>query len=91
VWVYPEASLFRIGGEAAVLRLHVASIGSYIARVWRLFDLRFTHHPPLWAVVLVGIAIYVNFFAHHFIVDIRYGLFAVMALMFGRTMIYFKI
>jgi uncharacterized membrane protein YoaT (DUF817 family) len=90
-WVYPEASLFRIGGVPLFSGFMYASIGSYIARVWRLFDFRFTHHPPLWALVLLGIAIYVNFFAHHFIVDIRYGLFAAMALMFGRTMIYYKV
>jgi uncharacterized membrane protein YoaT (DUF817 family) len=24
-----------------------AAIGSYIARCWRLFDFRFTRHPPL--------------------------------------------
>jgi uncharacterized membrane protein YoaT (DUF817 family) len=90
-WVYPEPSLFRIGGVPLFSGFMYASIGSYIARVWRLFDFRFTHHPPLWAVVLLGIAIYVNFFAHHFIVDLRYALFAAMALLFGRTMIYFKI
>jgi uncharacterized membrane protein YoaT (DUF817 family) len=90
-WIYPEASLFRIGGVPLFSGFMYASIGSYIARVWRLFDFRLTHHPPLWAVGLLGLAIYVNFFAHHFIVDIRYGLFAAMALLFGRTMIYFKV
>jgi uncharacterized membrane protein YoaT (DUF817 family) len=90
-WIYPEASLFRIGGVPLFSGFMYASIGSYIARVWRLFDFRFTHHPPLWAVVLLAVAIYVNFFAHHFIVDIRYALFVAMALLFGRTMIYFKV
>jgi uncharacterized membrane protein YoaT (DUF817 family) len=90
-WIYPEASLFRIGGVPLFSGFMYASIGSYIARVWRLFDFRFTHHPPVWTVVLLGIAIYVNFFAHHFIIDIRYALFVTMALMFGRTMIYFKV
>jgi uncharacterized membrane protein YoaT (DUF817 family) len=90
-WIYPEASLFHIGGVPLFSGFMYASIGSYIARVWRLFDFRFTHHPPLWAVGLLSIAIYVNFFAHHFILDIRYALFAGMALLFGRTMIYFKI
>ncbi|HXW27176.1 MAG TPA: DUF817 domain-containing protein [Xanthobacteraceae bacterium] len=90
-WIYPEAGLFRIGGVPLFSGFMYASIGSYIARVWRLFDFRFTHHPPLWTVVVLGVAIYVNFFAHHFVVDVRYALFAAMALMFGRTMIYFKV
>jgi uncharacterized membrane protein YoaT (DUF817 family) len=90
-WIYPEASLFRIGGVPLFSGFMYASIGSYIVRVWRLFDFRFTHHPPLWTVGLLGSAIYLNFFAHHFTVDIRYALFAAMAVMFGRTMIYFKV
>ena len=68
-----------------------AAIGSYIARCWRLFDFRFLHHPPLWAVYLLGLAIYVNFYTHHYIIDIRYGLFAAAALLFGRAWIYYKI
>ena len=55
-WIYPEASLFRIGGVPLFSGFMYASIGSYIARVWRLFDFRFTRHPPLWTVVLLGIA-----------------------------------
>ena len=40
---------------------------------------------------LLGLAIYVNFFAHHYTFDIRYLLFAAAALLFGRTWIYYKI
>jgi uncharacterized membrane protein YoaT (DUF817 family) len=59
--------------------------------VWRLFDFAFTPHPPLWAVYLLAIAIYVNFFAHHYTADLRYALFAAAALLFGRTWIHYKI
>lgn len=90
-WVYPEASLFRIGGVPLFSGFMYASIGSYIARVWRLFDFKFTHHPPVWAVFLLGAAIYVNFYSHHYTVDIRYGLFAAAVLLFGRTWIHFKV
>ena len=90
-WVYPEASVFRIGGVPLFSGFMYAAIGSYIARCWRLFDFRFLHHPPLWAVYLLGFAIYVNFFTHHYTFDIRYLLFAAAALIFGRTWIYYKI
>src|SRR5262245_529652 len=62
-----------------------------MARCWRLFDFRFTHHPPLWSVYLLSAAIYVNFYAHHYTLDIRYVLFVATALLFGRTWIYFKV
>ncbi|MGR5503916.1 DUF817 family protein, partial [Vibrio sp. DNB22_10_4] len=46
-WIYPEASLLRIGGVPLFTGFMYASVGSYIARAWREFDLRFSHHPPL--------------------------------------------
>ena len=90
-WVYPEASFLRIGGVPLFSGFMYASIGSYIARAWRLFDFRFTHHPPFVATVWLAIAIYVNFFTHHFLPDARVFLFAAVAVLFGRTWVYFRI
>jgi uncharacterized membrane protein YoaT (DUF817 family) len=90
-WIYPEASIFRIGGVPLFSGFMYAAIGSYIARCWRLFDFRFLHHPPLWSVYLLGFAIYINFYSHHYTFDIRYLLFAAAALIFGRTWIYYKV
>src|SRR5215475_11581175 len=39
-WVYPEASLLRLGGVPLFTGFMYAAIGSYIARCWRLFDFR---------------------------------------------------
>jgi len=89
-WIYPETSFFRIGGVPLFSGFMYASIGSYIARVWHLFDFRFTRHPPLWTAYLLAAAIYLNFYAHHYIYDFRYFLFALAILLFGRTMIYYK-
>ncbi|GLQ90449.1 DUF817 domain-containing protein [Dyella flagellata] len=90
-WIYPEPSLLRIGGVPLFSGFMYASVGSYIARAWRLFDFRFTRHPPLAATAWLAVAIYLNFFAHHFLPDMRYVLFAAVALMFGRTWVYFRI
>jgi uncharacterized membrane protein YoaT (DUF817 family) len=90
-WIYPEPAFFRIAGVPLFSGFMYASIGSYLARCWRLFDFRFTHHPPLWSIYLLCAAIYANFYAHHYTLDIRYLLFAVAALLFGRTWIYYKI
>ena len=90
-WIYPEAAFFRIAGVPLFSGFMYASIGSYIARAWRLFDFQFTRHPPLWALYLLSVGIYVNFFGHHYAVDIRIGLFAVVALMFGRSWVHYRI
>lgn len=89
-WLYPEPSLLRIGDVPLFSGFMYAAVGSYIARVWRIFDFRYSHYPPRWAVWLLAAAIYVNFFAHHWTVDIRYLLFAATALLFRRTRVHFR-
>jgi uncharacterized membrane protein YoaT (DUF817 family) len=90
-WIYPEPSLLRLGGVPLFTGFMYAAIGSYIARCWRLFDFRFTHHPPLWALGLLAAGIYANFFAHHYVWDARVALFALTALLLGRTWVHFKV
>lgn len=90
-WVYPEPSLLRIGGVPLFSGFMYASVGSYIARAWRLFDFRFTHHPPFAATACLAVAIYANFFLHHFLPDARLVLFAAVACLFGRTWVHFRI
>src|SRR5262249_59227947 len=86
-----EAGLLGIGGVPLFSGFMYASIGSYIARSWRLFDFRFVRHPPLWALSAVSIGIYVNFYSHHYVADIRLVLFAALALLCGRTRLYYKV
>jgi uncharacterized membrane protein YoaT (DUF817 family) len=53
--------------------------------------LRFEHYPsPVATYVLAG-AIYANFYTHHFVVDVRAGLFIAAAVMFRRTRVYFTL
>ncbi|ARQ00065.1 DUF817 domain-containing protein [Pseudorhodoplanes sinuspersici] len=88
-WIYPEPSFFRIAGVPLFTGFMYSCIGSYICRAWRLFHFEFSHHPPTWGLVVLSIAIYVNFFAHHYVFDIRLALFAVTILLFARTTVYF--
>lgn len=90
-WVYPEAAWLRIAGVPLFTGFMYACVGSYMARAWRLFDFRFTGHPPRWAIFLLSAAIYVNFFTHHYVADIRYLLFAGCIVVFGPAWIYYRI
>ena len=89
-WIYPEASVLRIAGVPLFTGFMYAAIGSYMTRAWRLFDFRFSHHPPMWAVTGLAAAIYANFFLDHFGIDGRLPLFAASVAVFGRGWIYFK-
>jgi uncharacterized membrane protein YoaT (DUF817 family) len=90
-WSYPEPGLFKLWGVPLFSGFMYASVGSYMARVIRLFDMRFAPYPPFWLTVVFALAIYVNFFAHHFLPDIRVALFAGSVLLFARTRIWFRI
>ena len=89
-WIYPGHSVLHIAGVPLFSGFMYASVGSYIARVWRGFDFRFTNFPPRWATLALATAIYVNFFAHHWLPDIRWGLFAATAVLFWRTKVWFQ-
>ncbi len=90
-WSYPETSLIRIGDVPLFSGFMYSAVGSYIARAWRGFDFRFRNHPPIWTISLLSIAIYVNFFSHHFVIDFRIILFAITGILFWKTHIYYKI
>lgn len=90
-WIYPEPSLLRIGDVPLFSGFMYAAVGSYIARVWRIFDFRFEPYPREWISWLLAAAIYVNFFAHHWLPDMRYALFAAMLLLFRRTRVWFTV
>ena len=90
-WVYPEPALFHLGGVPLFSGFMYSCVGSYMMRAWELFDFRFLRHPPLWSVGVLAIAIYANFFLHHYMMDMRFALFAASALLFSHTMIYYRI
>ncbi len=90
-WEYPEPSLLRIGGVPLFSGFMYAAVGSYLARVWRICDFRFTGYPNAAWTWALAVAVYVNFFAHHWLADIRLALFAAMALLFYRTRVWFRV
>jgi len=89
-WIYPEDSFLRIGAVPLFSGFMYAAVGSYLARVWRIFAFRFTHFPPFWLQGLLAGVIYVNFFAHHWLPDIRLALFAATLLIYGRCWVRFR-
>ncbi|WFU16002.1 DUF817 domain-containing protein [Bradyrhizobium sp. CB3481] len=90
-WIYPEPNFFRVGGVPLFSGFMYSCIGSYICRAWRLFDFEFTAHPRRLALAVLSLAIYVNFFSHHFIIDLRWLLFAWSILLFCRSRVHFKV
>jgi len=82
--------LLHIGAVPLFSGFMYAAVGSYIARVWRIFDFRYSGYPPAWTSYALAAAIYVNFFAHHWLYDIRWMLFMATALLFWRCQVWFR-
>ena len=89
-WAYPEASVLRIMDVPLFSGFMYACVGSYIARVWRIFDFRFDRFPALKWQTLLAVLVYINFFAHHYLPDIRTPLFVGSVMLYGRSVIWFK-
>ncbi|MEM7568992.1 MAG: DUF817 domain-containing protein [Pseudomonadota bacterium] len=90
-WAYPEAAYLRLWGVPLFSGFMYAAVGSYIARIWRIFDFEIVSAPSFAVAALVGLGIYLNFFSHHYIFDFRWVLFAALALLFWRTRVTFTI
>lgn len=90
-WTYPEPSLLRLGGVPLFSGFMYASVGSYIARAWRLFEFRFSGHPGFAPTAMLALAIYANFFTHHYLPDAGVLLFAALAWLFRRSWIHYRI
>ena len=84
-WTYPEANILRIGGVPLFSGFMYACVGSYMARAIRLFEIRFENYPPLWGPWVLAVLAYLNFFTHHYLPDIRWGLYALSVVLFGRA------
>ena len=90
-WSYAPDGVLRLGAVPLFSGFMYAAVGSYMVRVNRLFDLRFVRYPRRWVTAVVAAAIYANFFTNHYVRDVRWLLVAVVALVFGRCVMQFRI
>lgn len=90
-WTYPDDNILRIAGVPLFSGFMYAAVGSYFARVARGFEFKWRSYPPVWMTLLLAAAIYVNFFSHHFTLDIRYGLIALTAFLFWRCEVHYRV
>lgn len=89
-WEYGGDGLLWIAGVPLYTGFMYAAVGSYMVRVFRLFDLRLDHYPPRWATALLGLAIYLNFFGHHYLFDARWVLLVLVVVLYARCTMHFR-
>ena len=89
-WSYPDSAYTKVLGVPLFSGFMYAAVGSYVIQAWRLLDVRIRHHPPYWLATLVALAIYVNFFTHHWIGDYRWYIAACALGVYARTTVVFR-
>lgn len=89
-WSYPDDALSKVWGVPLYSGFMYAAVGSYIARAWRLFDLRLLNYRPI-PTACVAALIYVNFFTHHLISDLRMVLALALLWVMRGTWVYFTV
>ncbi|WP_449360792.1 DUF817 family protein [Alishewanella longhuensis] len=56
-WHYPEAFIFGVGNVPLFTGFMYSAVGSYIARVWRIFQFEYSGYPQKQATVVLVLAI----------------------------------
>lgn len=90
-WAYAADGILRIGGVPLFSGFMYAAVGSYMVRVYRLFDLGFTRYPRRWLTALVAVGIYANFFAHHYWWDARWVLLLAVVVLWLPTVMHARV
>lgn len=88
-WSYPEAGIWKAWDVPLYSGFMYSSVGSYIYRAWKVLQLEFENWPNKWVTGLLCLAIYGNFFTHHYMWDIRYLLIFWILFLFRRTNVHF--
>ncbi len=90
-WAYPGEALAKIGGVPLYSGFMYASVASYICQAWRRFELQLINWPKIHLSMPLCIAIYCNFFLHHYIMDLRWILIILLFPIFYRASVRFTI
>ena len=89
-WSYPDFAYTKLFNVPLFSGFMYAAVGSYVIQAWRLFDLRIQHHPPYWLATLTALAIYANFFTHHYISDYRWYITAFVLGLYARSFVIYQ-
>ncbi|QOV40713.1 DUF817 domain-containing protein [Streptomyces ferrugineus] len=89
-WSYPEPAVLKFAGVPLYGGFLYAAVGSYVCRAWHLFDLKLVRYRPR-ATAAVAAAVYVNFFSHHWLPDVRWLLAAALLVVTAGTWAHFTV
>lgn len=90
-WSYPEEGYSKIFGVPLYSGFMYASVASYLCQAWRRLKVDLVRWPSFLVVVPLAAVIYLNFFTHHFWLDIRWVLSALVIIVFWRAWVTYEV
>lgn len=90
-WSYPEEAYSKIAGVPLYSGFMYASVASYICQAWHRLDLKFFNWPRNYITYPLAVMTYLNFFFHHFTIDIRWYLIASLIFLFPKTYVTYAV
>ena len=90
-WAYPDDAWTKVAGVPLYSGFMYASVASYICQAWRRLDLAVTRWPTGAVTVPLAVALYANFFTHHWIPDLRWPLLALVVVVLWRSRILYVV
>jgi uncharacterized membrane protein YoaT (DUF817 family) len=88
-WAYPEPGVAKLFGVPLYSGFMYAAVASYMMQAWHRLDLALHREPPAALTVALALAIYLNFFMHHFLPDVRWLLAAALLWTYRHTSVSF--
>lgn len=89
-WSYTSSGLFYIASVPIFTGFMYASVGSYMAKEFKLLKLKVTGMPNTKLLIGYSIAIYANFILNNHIYDFRYLLIIAMVILYWKVDLRFK-
>lgn len=90
-WSYPGEGYTKLFGVPLYSGFMYASVASYLCQAWRRMKVELVRWPPFVLAVPLAAMIYLNFFTHHFWIDVRWWLSALVLLVFWRTWVTYEV
>ncbi len=90
-WSYPDEGYTKVFDVPLYSGFMYASVASYLCQAWRRLRVELVGWPPFLLVVPLAAAIYLNFFTHHYWIDVRWWLSALVVAVFWRTWVAYEV
>lgn len=84
-WSYPDFAWTKIAGVPLYSGFMYASVASFMCQAWRRFSMQIRDWPNPWLAFGLGAGIYLNFFTHHYLPDMRWWLALAVVVSFWKT------